>query len=534
MRRNAIAGNMAGEGGGVATEAAQDVSYPYDYYGGDYGTRLHILHTTISGNEAADGGVHLNRQYEIVRIEKTTVNGNTATGQGGGIFGGFPNPATARIANSTISGNTAGTVGGGIRNEEMSFDLFNTTIIGNSAGVRGDGIVTTGGGGLDLYGSIVSGNAAPLGREWYEELSSNIRGDHNIVGRNGNAGTYDYDNLGPPDLDPTDIVPAQSLAQIVSPTLRNLCGFTSAHALPTGSAALDTMPEAECSPSPVNGKDQRDKNRTVNAINPNTNSDCDRGAVERQLLLVNLHLVLNTNTAIGSSIFQPNDILAYDGQGWSLFFDGATAGLPAKARIVALDVPDSRGDDARMAFAATTAVPGLGRVTANDVVHYDGDAFWLLFDGSDVGLSQAGERIDGLDARRGAESPVGANCAAYLLISTVGNGSVPGANGRPLRFEAADVLGFCQLEEGATTRGVWHLAVDASAEGMPAGAATSLASMTNGDIYLSAAGDFFVDDAAGRDPSLIYRLRGGHFTGPEIVPADADVFAAVAAFDVEE
>lgn len=524
ISQSVVTGNTAVRGGGVATDGNTG------QYADNDPVRLNLLQATISDNEAdIGGGLHIDRPNDTVYIGKSTLNGNSASSEGGGIYAGFPYSTTVIIANSTISGNSAD-AGGGIKNEEMSFLLENTTVTGNSAASEGGGLYRLGGGSITLERSIVSGNSAPVGAETYSGNGTDINSTFTIFGHSGNAGTF-YDG-GPDPLHATDIVPAQGLAQLLNPALQNLGGHTSVHGLPSGSVALDAAPEADCAAAPVGNKDQRNRNRNQNVVGANTNADCDRGAVERQPLTVVFHLALKTNTAIGSSIYQPNDILVSEGGDTSLFMDGASIGLPATARIVALDVPNPKQQEALMAFATPVKVPGIGRMAANDIVLFTG-RFSQYFDGSDVGLTTVGERIDGLAVRHGRTSPIGANCSAYLLISTTGKGQVPGENGRQFRFEAEDVLGFCVQEAGSRTRGVWHMALDASAEGMPAGASTGLAAMANGDLYLSAAGDFFVDEAAGRDPSLVYLFSGGRFIGPEVVPAEAGVVGEVAAFDVD-
>ena len=526
VRQSTISSNEAALGGGIAMADYGQV-YDYDYVDN---TWLTLDQATISDNSAdKGGGLHLYRNYGDVLITASTISGNSATTEGGGIYAGFPHLPIINIVNSTISGNSA-EFGGGIKNEEASVFLLNTTVTGNSATGAGGGLYRFGGGIISVERSIVSGNSAPFGPNTWSDSCCEVNSKYTIFGHGGDAGTY-VEGEGEDPLDPTDIVPSQALAQLLNTTLQNAGGHTDVHLLPSGSVALDAALEAECTAAPVSGKDQRNKGRNVNAVAPNNSSDCDRGAVERQPFTNIWAAVMKTPILFDLINIQPNDIIANDGAGWSLFFDGRAAGLPAKARLAAIDIPDFAGDDALMSFAATTAVPGLGRVPANDVARFDGNAFQPFFDGSDVGLSTSSERIDGLDVLPGRYSPVGSNCLHYLRVSTVGGGSVPGGGGA-VRFSAADVLGFCARAVGATTRGVWHLALDASAEGAPGDATTSLAAGVNGDVYLTAGGDFFVDNAAGRNPSLIYLWQSGRFIGPEIIPADNDLPAEIVAFDV--
>ncbi|WP_222435032.1 beta strand repeat-containing protein, partial [Phaeobacter marinintestinus] len=118
--------------------------------GGD----VHLINSTISGNEAYNGGGI--RNLGTVTLTNSTVSGNDAVYSGGGIF----NTGTATLTNATLSGNTAGLSGGGLFNFG-SATLLNTTISGNDANANGGGFFhSSGGGGLILENSIVLGNTA--------------------------------------------------------------------------------------------------------------------------------------------------------------------------------------------------------------------------------------------------------------------------------------------------------------------------------------------------------------------------------------
>lgn len=90
---------------------------------------------------------------------------------------------------------------------------------------------------------------------------------------------------------------------------------------------------------------------------------------------------------------------------------------------------------------------GWQSIQPHDVLMNRYNLQWL-FDGSDVGLSTAGEKIDAL-----AIAPDG-----RLLLSTVASGSVPGVSS----FRDEDVLAFTPTQWGSDTAGTWELYFDGS------------------------------------------------------------------------
>lgn len=118
---------------------------------------------------------------------------------------------------------------------------------------------------------------------------------------------------------------------------------------------------------------------------------------------------------------------------WSKAFDGTNAGLPASADINALAVQNTSGYVSFfMSFVAPTAVPGLGTVTASDVVRYDTwNGQWSMYlDGSQYGLTTNGEKIDALALRPGTG----------MIISTTGNFNVPAINGGKMKGKDEDLI----------------------------------------------------------------------------------------------
>ncbi len=181
-----ITGNTAaGDGGGL---------YASSLY---YGSVLTIANTTISNNTATDngGGLVVDDLAGTLRIIDSKITGNVATngngggavfffyaesglveisgtdisnntalgaldGRGGGLYMNFDD-GTVIITNSTITGNQAANDGGGISfmysDSQFSFTLESSTVTGNTSGGRGGGLFfyST----SDFYGSFAIRNS---------------------------------------------------------------------------------------------------------------------------------------------------------------------------------------------------------------------------------------------------------------------------------------------------------------------------------------------------------------------------------------
>lgn len=223
-------------------------------------------------------------------------------------------------------------------------------------------------------------------------------------------------------------------------------------------------------------------------------------------------------TTAGGLAFGAEDILRRENDTWTIFFDGSAAGLQPKNNVSAIHIPDPDSDDVYLSFAQNKLpkFPGLGLVQGQDIVHHNGTGFNWYFDGSDVGLTTTGERIDSLHILDGSLSPIGTDCAAYLLISTVGTGKVAAAGGGTLKVQGEDILGFCATNLGTNTTGFWHMVLDGSAEGMPKNSTDSISASDDGTtLYLTTKKAFNVDDATGGH-SMVYKFNRttGQFSGP--------------------
>ena len=183
VNSSVISGNTAtmGNGGGIYSDGPLRVKYSevsgniVSETGADgggiaaSGATLYIGSTMISGNTAVDngGGVYSDSPTDTT-IRQSTLSGNNTTsgsGDGGGIYLRY-STGPHLIHNSTITGNTAGDDGGGIYNygnitPANRLSLQNSTVAGN--------IATDAGGGLfanfeqDLRNSILADNSAAGG-----------------------------------------------------------------------------------------------------------------------------------------------------------------------------------------------------------------------------------------------------------------------------------------------------------------------------------------------------------------------------------
>ena len=234
----------------------------------------------------------------------------------------------------------------------------------------------------------------------------------------------------------------------------------------------------------------------------------------------------------GAGAYQKNDILRWDGDAWSVWFNGAGK-LGATIDITAFDVDDAAGGSAWLAFRQPIAnLTGAGRVQPHDVVYYDSRGFAPFFDGSDVDLTTTGERINGLEVLPGSVSPIGAGCRNYLLITTVAGGAVRDRNGSIITFTGEDVLGFCLTSSGANTAGVWHRVFEGQSEGL----------QKNNNLGLSASNDAttiyftpkvaFTGDGGTVRPSQLVSFSGGVFSGPLWKAADHGLVQLVDGIDV--
>lgn len=198
--------------------------------------------------------------------------------------------------------------------------------------------------------------------------------------------------------------------------------------------------------------------------------------------------------------FSDEDILLLDTttDSWSMFFDGSDVGL-AREDVDAFD----RQSDGSLLMSFTTDVdlPGVGEVDDSDIVRFvptsTGDrtagTWQWYFDGSDVGLTTAGEDVDAFTVLSDG----------HLVLSTTGSIKAPGMTGRD-----EDLLEFTPTQLGEDTQGIWAKYFDGSRVGLTkSGEDVNGVDITeDGQIYLTTVGKFKVGGVAG-DSSDIFVCR---------------------------
>ena len=116
---------------------------------------LSITNTTVRNNTgSSNGGVNI--QFGPATLKAVTISGNI----GGGIRINA-NAAIVRVENSTVTGNTASAIGGGLHVSGGFVIMSSSTVTKNTAGERGGGVYAGINGTAVVFNSVVFGNSAP-------------------------------------------------------------------------------------------------------------------------------------------------------------------------------------------------------------------------------------------------------------------------------------------------------------------------------------------------------------------------------------
>lgn len=181
ITKSTISGNKAtGNGGGINSYC-----------------NLVVLESTIAENTASNGAGLWSSQYKHAKILDSTVRGNTAGVEGGGLFGG------GSIINSTVTGNTAVRGGGAFG----VFSIRNSTVSENTA--------QSGGG---LMGSVFLKHATVVNNQANEGGGIFVKGFYSgIYGRT-------HSNIDPGNgLYYRFIFPGEAINSVVSGNAGNDC-----------------------------------------------------------------------------------------------------------------------------------------------------------------------------------------------------------------------------------------------------------------------------------------------------------------------
>ena len=186
------------------------------------------------------------------------------------------------------------------------------------------------------------------------------------------------------------------------------------------------------------------------------------------------------------------DILHFDGQEWRFLFDGSDV-LPTNLDVDAFAFIDN--DSLLLSFAQPGTIAGVGSVDDSDIVRFDAASlgantagtFSLYFDGSAVGLTTSGEDIDSLSRLSDGR----------LLISTLAAYSVLGASGR-----GDDILAFTPTALGSSTNGTWALHFDGSDVGITPRSNIDGAGLKGSTLYLTTANAISRDGLSAADEDV--------------------------------
>ena len=208
-----------------------------------------------------------------------------------------------------------------------------------------------------------------------------------------------------------------------------------------------------------------------------------------------LYFALRSSGSVGGLSAQNQDIVAFDGSGFSVYFDGSSVGLGSLA-IDAIDVASST--EILLSFTRAGAVPGIaGTVDDSDIVrftHAAGDTssgtFSMFFDGSDVGLTRGSEDIDALELL----------ADGTFLLSTRGSFRASGLSGADEDVFACTT----PLTGPATSCGSLTTHLDGGDIGLSSSSedVDALSVGAGGDLYLSTLGNFSTGGVSGADEDV--------------------------------
>jgi hypothetical protein len=183
-----------------------------------YNSTLSVNNSTISNNTAAYGG-GVATGSSAITISQSSVTGNYAGRNGGGVYSHTDNYNAQTITASTVSGNSAGNYGGGVFMEHgpASFSnstfannsanrggglhvhsddygttpLTNSTVSGNSARSYGGGVVAYDATKLVISNTVIGGNSAAGGPDVYSAGSYAVASAFSLVGNTADANITD-------------------------------------------------------------------------------------------------------------------------------------------------------------------------------------------------------------------------------------------------------------------------------------------------------------------------------------------------------
>ncbi|MGH7339312.1 MAG: PKD domain-containing protein, partial [Candidatus Rokuibacteriota bacterium] len=250
-------------------------------------------------------------------------------------------------------------------------------------------------------------------------------------------------------------------------------------------------------------------------------SDGDVAVAARQVVVVVqppvlLYLALGSSGTLNGVSVANEDIVAFDGTGFSLYFDGSDVGLGSLTLDAFAVISPT---EILMSFTSAGTVGGVAmddsdilKFAATSLGPTTAGTFTMYFDASDVGLSTSDEDVDAVELL-----PNG-----HLLVSTTGSFSVTGASGAD-----EDLIEFMPASLGAVTAGSWSLYFDGSDVGLTSSDedVDAVAIDASGRIFLSTTGAFAVTGRSGADEDVFL------FTPTSLGGTTSGSFSAALLFD---
>jgi hypothetical protein len=186
------------------------------------------------------------------------------------------------------------------------------------------------------------------------------------------------------------------------------------------------------------------------------------------------------------------DILHFDGAAWSLFFDASDVGISTSGQDVN-DFAVVNSNTLLLTFNATIILNGI-TFDPWDVAQFDATSLGENTAGT-FSMYFDGEDV-GLDTTSEVIDALGLLPDGRILVSTTGSPAIPGITG----LVDEDILAFTPTGLGAVTSGAWSLYFDGSDVGLADSGNEDIAGLDvtpNGDIYLTTVIDFLVDGISG-------------------------------------
>ncbi|MGF1523744.1 MAG: choice-of-anchor Q domain-containing protein [Leptolyngbyaceae cyanobacterium] len=459
------------------------------------GDLLLIDFTTVSNNAASSfsdrgrsSGGGIISGSDRFTLTNSTVSGNDAFSAASLSFGGglTTSGQSTIVSNSTISGNRSNS-GGGLSNYHGLLQIRNSTIAQNITDGDSGSVSTSSP--TEVLSSIIAGN---VGGDVSSNLQTFLSQGNNLIGTGNSVDAFNQS---------TDIT------GVTDPGLEPLAdngGPTQTQALRPDSQAID----AGSNPDGL-ASDQRGEGFTRVVV-----AQTDIGAFELQTLLPDDNTFFFSGTkdkALGDLAIENEDIVFFDGEDFSLFFDGSDV-LPTNLEIRAFDVTSDT--TILLSFDQEVTLAGVGLVDDTDIVEFTATSlgagttsgtFSLYLDGSDIGLNSASEDIDAL-TRLSDDS---------LLLSTTGNVALPGG----VFGQDEDLIRFEPTSLGSNTSGTASLYFDGSDVDLRNnGEDLNAIAVRQGELFFSTNANLSVPGLRGNDediasftPSSIGETTAGSF-----------------------